>query len=234
MSEAEVKQALDSVRTLLDQGQADAATAELQKVLASDSVSKAAQSYMRQIRDDPVMLYGRESFPYRVQSGDTLALLAQRYLGDRDQFYGLARYNDIAVPRQLPLGQTIRIPGKAGRVVQPVAATPVAPTAPVATPEPAAAPAPVASTPAPPPPAPPPPPPPPPDPAIEAARVEREKKAAVDNWSRRARAAMARQDLCGAIKGWEEVLSIEPDNRTAMLERDRARELQKKLPASKC
>lgn len=212
---------LDNTRNLLDQGQEEAAVAELQKILSSDRTNKVALSLMRQIRDDPIELYGRESFPYRVQPGDTLATIAQRYLGDRDQFYGLARYNAIKVPRQLPSGQTIRIPGKQRAPTGPVAPAAPPPPSPASTAPPAeppqAAPA-------------PPPPPAPPDPAT----VEREQKAAIDRAIRQARAAMARQDVCGAIAGWDEVLKIDPNHRTAALERDKALELKKRLPSSKC
>lgn len=217
-SEAEIRQLLDNTRNLLDQGQEDAALSELQKILSSDRTNKVALGLMRQIRDDPMDLYGRESFPYRVQQGDTLATIAQRFLADRDQFYGLARYNSIKVPRQLPYGQTIRIPGKQRAPTGPTA--PAAP--PLPTPAPPADPPQVASS--------PPTPPAPPDPAM----VEREKQAAIDRAIRQARAAMARQDICGAIAGWDEVLRIDPNHRTAALERDKALELKKRLPSSKC
>lgn len=223
--ESEIGGLLAAVRNNLDAGQQDAAVADLERVLAFDPQQKAANSLLRQVREDPVELYGRESFAYRVQSGDTLATIAQRYMNDRDQFYGLARYNDIQVPRQLQVGQSIRIPGK-----QPRVAPPPVPAAAPAPPPPAPAPA---AAPAPQPPAA------PPaavqaDPRVEHARQERERKAAVAKWTRQARAAMARQDVCGAIAAWTEVLKLEPDNRTAVLEREKAQDLKRRLPGAKC
>lgn len=219
-SESEIKQLLEAVRNALDQGQEDSAQEELQKILASDASNKLAQGFMRQIKDDPVALYGRESFPYKVSQGDTLASIAQRYMNDRDQFYGLARYNGIKVPRQLQLGQAIRVPGKARAPVKTpteVKTEPKQPEPVVVTPPPA----PVVAAPA-------------PDPAAEAAKAEREKKAAVDRGTKAARAAMARQDVCGAIANWDAVLKVDPNNLTAQLERQKALELKKKLPAAKC
>ncbi|MCA0174808.1 MAG: LysM peptidoglycan-binding domain-containing protein [Proteobacteria bacterium] len=208
-TDAEIRQFLDAARNALDLGQEDAALTEVDKVLASDPEHKVALTLQRQIQDDPQALYGTASFPYRVVAGDGLALIAQRFMGDRDQFYGLARYNGIRSPRQLAVGQTIRIPGTAPRVMPPPAPAPE----PAPTPAAAIAPAPA--------PAPPPP---------TAAQTQAKVTAA----SRRARAALARQDVCGAIAGWDEVLRLEPGNRTATLERDRALDLKKRLPDAKC
>lgn len=225
--ESEIPGLLAAVRNNLDAGEAAPATAELERVLAFDPQHKVAGSLMRQLRDDPTELYGRESFTYRVQPGDTLASIAQRFMNDRDQFYGLARYNGIDVPRQLQVGQSIRIPGKQPRVmpapVSPPAPAPAAPPAPPPAPAPAPAPAP---TPAPAVVA--------PDPRLEQARQQSERKAAIAKWTRQARASMARQDVCGAIAAWNEVLKLDPENRTAALEREKAIDLKKRLPAAKC
>ena len=220
-SEAEVKQLLDNARNLLDQGQEDAAVADLRRVLAADGQHKVASSLMRQIEEDPVNLYGRESFAYKISTGDSLGTIAQRFMNDRDQFYGLARYNGIAVPRQIAVGQSIRVPGKAPRVV-PREATP----------------APAAATPAPTPTAPPPVATPAAAPAVEAvsdgAKQEQARQAEVARLTKSARSSMARQDLCGAIASWNQVLKLDPNNQTAALERDRALELKKRLPSAKC
>lgn len=225
--ESEVPGLLTAVRNSLDAGEAAPATAELERVLAFDPQHKVAGSLMRQLREDPTELYGRESFSYRVQPGDTLASIAQRFMNDRDQFYGLARYNGIDVPRQLQVGQTIRIPGKQPRVMPPPAAQPAPAPATPPTPPPAAAPAP-APTPAPAPAVV------SPDPRLEQARLQSERRAAITKWTRQARVSMARQDVCGAIAAWNEVLKLDPENRTAALEREKALDLKKRLPAAKC
>jgi tetratricopeptide (TPR) repeat protein len=165
----------------LEAGKEDVALAELQRALATDPQNKLALSLMRQIETDPQELYGRDHFSYTVRSQDTLSRIAGRFLGDIYAFYGLARYNNIAVPRQVSAGQVLRIPGKApvgGQAPAPAKApAPPAPPSPPPPPPPPAPPPPapppqsvpapgpdVRPLPPPPPPAPPPPPPPPPEP----------------------------------------------------------------------
>jgi LysM repeat protein len=139
---------------LLGAGHDSQAAAELARALALDPTNKLALSLSRQISEDPQVLYGRESFAYVVKPGESLSLIAQRYMGDVYAFYGLARYNDIKVPRLVAGGQNIRVPGKAPaagaastepakprnppRSAEAAAPTPVA--------EPAASPPPAAST----------------------------------------------------------------------------------------
>ena len=205
-----------SALELLEAGKEDEAAAELQRALLVEPGHRLALNLQRQISVDPVTLLGRESFIYRVQPGETLSRIAQRFMGDVHMFYILARYNDIKVPRLLAGGQLVRIPGKAPA---PAAATPAAP-APTA-PAPAAA-------------APPPPPPPSVTSAAQAEReqanrAETERKQAVANATRAARQAFARQDLINAIAQWDRVLELEPGNAMAKLERQRAVDLKEKL-----
>jgi tetratricopeptide (TPR) repeat protein len=54
---------------------------------------------------------GSEYFDYTVRSGESLSLIAERYLGDPLEFYILARYNGIDNPSRLDVNQTIRVPG---------------------------------------------------------------------------------------------------------------------------
>ena len=82
---------------------------------------------MRQMTADPVAELGSTNFNYTIQPDDTLARLAQRFLGDRHLFYILARYNDISQPNRIQVGQVIKVPGKAPRVVEPTAAEPAKP-----------------------------------------------------------------------------------------------------------
>ena len=213
---------------LLEAGNEEQASAELQRALQQDPNHRLAQSLLKQITSDPVALLGRESFPYRVQPGETLSRIAQRFLGDLYQFYILARYNDIKVPRQLAGGQVIRVPGKAPPPgAAPAPARPPAPSAPpvaqpaaatgasaaaAASPAPAAAPAPAEA----------------PREAPKAA-APADRSQAILRATRAARAALARQDLAGAIRHWDTVLELDPDNNTAKLERQKVRDLRDRL-----
>jgi len=107
----DVRQALQQVRNHLNQGEEEPALAELKRVLEADADNKTALSFMRQIQEDPKVLYGQRSQPYRVAAGDTMAHIAQRALSDPDQFYGLARYNGLKVPGDLKVGQTSGMSG---------------------------------------------------------------------------------------------------------------------------
>lgn len=187
---------------LLEGGNEEQASIEVQRALQLDPQNRLAQSLLKQIQTDPNSLFGREYFTYRVQPGESLSRIAGRFLGDVHLFYGLARYNDIRVPRQLQGGQAIKVPGKA--------------------PPPSAPPA-------PPPPAPPPPPPPPAAPKPDERATERERQAKIAAATRAARSAAARQDLRGAIRHWDTVLELDPGNASAQLERRRAVELLRRL-----
>lgn len=149
---------------LLQVGNEDQARTELKRALGLDPQNKLALSLTKQMAGDPVAMLPLDPFSYTVKPGDTLALIAQRYLGDPYLFYILARYNEIKVPRLLSSGQVIQVPGKAS-------APAVNPPPPVPRPSPqrpTPVPPAVAPSPAPPPtltsapPAPPAPPPPPP------------------------------------------------------------------------
>jgi len=223
MSPQDAQRALSNALDQLQAGQEDAAEAELRRLLQSDPNNRLAQSLMRQIKEDPQVLLGRESFAYRVQSGESLSRIAQRFLGDVHLFYALARYNNIKVPKTLAGGQNIRVPGKA----PPPGSAPPAANPP---PAPVPAPAPPAPTPVPaPPPAPAKVEPAPETPEAAQARAKRETQAKVARLTREARAAYAKQDLDGALRNWDAVLEIEPENRNALLERQKVLDLKEKL-----
>lgn len=232
---------------LLENGHEEPAKGELQRALAADPNNKLALNLMRQITADPLATLGRESFAYTVRPNDTMSSIAGRFMGDIYAFYILARYNGIAVPKQVSGGQVLRIPGKAPALV-------------VREPSP---PPPAPPPPAPPPPAVPAPPPPPPEPTpgeramragaaaqkagdVERALGEYNKAAALDQpgaeakatemrkqlvlrYTLNARTAFAKQDLDGAIRSWERVLAVDPANETAKLERQRALALKEKV-----
>lgn len=189
---------------MLELGNEDQATAELQRALVADPNNRLAQSLLKQIQADPLATLGRESFIYRVQPGESLSRIAQRFLGDIHQFYILARYNDIKVPRQLQGGQMIRIPGKAP---PPPPAPPPAPKGTQAPP----APPPAASQ------------------ADDGRAAERERQTKINAATRAARVAFARQDLTNAIRNWDIVLELDPNNTNAQLERKKAVDLRDKL-----
>lgn len=219
MQQSAQRQATAAI-ALLEAGEEEKASAQLQRALALDPSNKLAQSLARQIQVDPLAALGREYFMYRVQPGESLSKIADRFLGDVHLFYILARYNDLRVPRQLNAGQMVKVPGKAPAAAPPAAAVaaPATPALPVATPAaPAAsqAPAPAAATPA--------------AQAPDPAKAEKDKAARIAAATKAARSAFARQDLVNAIKNWDLVLELDPENNTAKVERQRAVELKAKL-----
>jgi hypothetical protein len=109
----DLPRALLAVRSLLDAGEAADAERELQTILQAEPQNTQALSYLRQIREDPQVLLGRESHAYRVAAGESLSSIAGRALKDSHLFFALARYNHIKVPRLVAAGQVIRVPGRA-------------------------------------------------------------------------------------------------------------------------
>lgn len=235
----------------LEDGHEEDARALLRKSLNLDPNNKLALSLLRQLNLDPVTLFGKESFSYTVRPGESLSKIAGHFMGDIYLFYGLARYNDIKVPKQVAGGQVIRVPGrapaeereparpvvkpapKAARQAPPAVVTPAPVAAPVApaTPVTPAAPAVVASQPAA-----------APTPqaaepaaadnaAAAKAKAEAQRKKQVELYTQKARASLARQDLDGAIANWSKVLELDPGNDTARLERQKAITLKEKVKA---
>jgi len=237
---------------MLEAGHEVEARAELQRALSTDPNNKLALNLMRQITSDPTSALGRESFSYTVRPNESLSMISGRFLGDIYSFYILARYNGIAVPRQVAGGQVLRIPGKAPPPA--AAAREVVREAPRA--EPAPPPPPVAAAPiqaAPPAP-------PEPTPGQRAmragetaeragdleralseygkaaslneagadAKAQQVRKVLVQRYSLNARTAFAKQDLDGAIRSWDRVLGVDPANDTAKLEKQRALALKDK------
>lgn len=202
-----LRQAFDS----LNDGNEQKARGELEELRQIEPDNKQAACLLRGITADPMTTLGRESTPYTVRPGDLLGRIAQRALGDVCEFYILARYNHIRVPKALAAGQVIRIPGK-------VALAPEAPAAPAAKAVPeTAAPVPAVSKPA------------GPDPEMVKAAEEKKRRAQIDRHHRNAQAAFRRQDLATAIKEWDRVLEIDPANELAQARRQEALELSRRL-----
>lgn len=101
-----------SALKLLEAGQSSKAKRLLESVSKNDANYTSAQRLLAQINESPVKRYGKQSFLYKVKAGDTFGKLAQEFLGNSLEFYGLARYNKINNPRSLRIGQIIKIPGK--------------------------------------------------------------------------------------------------------------------------
>lgn len=205
-AKAEAQKILRQAFELLNNGEEDKAKTELDYAHQIDADNKQVTCLLRGINADPVATLGRDSTSYTVRPGDSLGRIAQRALGDVCEFYILARYNQIRVPRQLAAGQVIRIPGKVALAPETATTPTPAPAAPVAEPAPA----------------------PKPEVADEGAK-EAAKRALVDKHHRTAQAAFRRQDLKTAIREWGRVLEIEPDNDLAKARRQEAMDLQRRI-----
>ncbi|WP_417818884.1 LysM peptidoglycan-binding domain-containing protein [Tritonibacter scottomollicae] len=112
---------------LMGMGEETQARQILEGILARNPGDRIAKKYLDQIVVDPNQLLGGQSYKYRVQSGDTMASIAQNTLGDSSLFYALARYNGISDPRRVDAGQIIRIPGTKPKAKRPDAAVKPAP-----------------------------------------------------------------------------------------------------------
>ena len=237
------KLALEAVDQLQN-GDEQAARATLERAAQLDAGNDLARKLSDQIRADAQRELGPVYFRYTVQKDDTLSKLAQQFLGDRFRFYILAKYNDIANPSRLAAGQVIRVPGRAPPPAT-AAAPPVDPAPSVAAPPPpepkprddvADALKKVAELeragnleaayfaytdlaqryPA----------------SAEAAkRRDASRTTFLRQLDREATTAFQRQNLDLAIAKWDRMLEIDPGNKKARLERERALDLKRRLAA---
>lgn len=104
------QQRVQQAITLLGDGNAAQARAELQAYLSQRPGNRMATDLLQQIDLSPEEYFPAEYAQVQLAPGQTLSTLAQDYLGSLYQFYALARYNDIAVPRDIRVGQVIQIP----------------------------------------------------------------------------------------------------------------------------
>jgi tetratricopeptide (TPR) repeat protein len=234
------KLALEAVDQLQN-GDEAAARATLERALALDAQNDLARKLQDQIRADAQKELGGVFFRYTVQRDDTLSKLAQQYMGDRFRFYILAKYNDITNPSRLSAGQVIRIPGREPpKVAAPEPPPPAVVQPKVAEPEPKArdefA-----------------------DMLAKGSDLEKAgnlegaytyyvdaaqrhpangefgkrrdsvKIRLVGTYDREATQAFQRQNLDLAISKWDRILEIDPANRKARLERERALDLKKRM-----
>lgn len=125
-ADARIRQAINA----LSNGQPDAARADLEAVLLHYPGHRIARRLMRQIDADPASLFEGKVATREVQPGDSLAAIASEVYGDGLWFYGLARLNDIRVPRLISVGQQLLVPESVTAMPDPpVAAVPPAGTA---------------------------------------------------------------------------------------------------------
>lgn len=230
----------------LQNGNEAAARAKLDRALELDAGNELSRKLLDQVNANAERELGPAHFRYTVQRDDSLSKIAQQFLGDRLRFYILAKYNGIANPSRLAVGQVIKVPGRAPA---PAVATTMAgsPAQVEAETRPAAEPAPpqpqrdaetlmargvdlqragdlegaygafseAAQK----------------DPGNRDAMMQRDglRKALVRRYEREAAEAFQRQNLDVAIAKWDRVLELDPANRKARLERERALDLEKKL-----
>ena len=234
----------------LQSGDEASARVTLEQALTLDPGNELARKLNDQIKADAQRELGSTFFRYTVQRDDSLSKLAQQYLGDRFRFYILAKYNEMPNPSRLAAGQVIKIPGRAPVAAKPADAVEAAPR-PAAGVDTAAKPAAgdsaskgreevvdalrkagdleaAGNL----------------DGAYAAyadavtrfpgnAEVVRRRDAAraalVHSYDREGTQAFQRQNLELAISKWDRILELDPANKKAKLERERALDLQKKM-----
>ena len=98
------------IMELLAAGKREQARVEAQQLVKEEPTDTEAATLLNEIDADPQTLLGSNSFSYTIQPGETLSTLADRFLGDSNLFYALARYNNIDVPNDAAPGQAILIP----------------------------------------------------------------------------------------------------------------------------
>ena len=97
----------------LQVGDAESARGDLEWALRLKPDNATARTLLEQLDADPVAELGTRFFEYEVRAGDSLSMLARKYLGDFRKFYILARYNDLDDPSKLHVGQVVKVPGAA-------------------------------------------------------------------------------------------------------------------------
>jgi len=97
---------------LIQQGDTAEARRHLNATLEKKPRNRVATSLLEQLDADPRQMLGAASFPYQVQSGESLSLIAKKFMGDPLMFVILARYNGIDDPSRLEVGRTLQIPEK--------------------------------------------------------------------------------------------------------------------------
>lgn len=94
----------------LENGEEEQALAELNAYLISVPNSNSAKNLVAQITTESNQYFPEENFIVNLKSGASLSTLANKYLGSALKFYALAKYNNIANPSRVNIGQDIKIP----------------------------------------------------------------------------------------------------------------------------
>ncbi|BBC73645.1 conserved hypothetical protein [Altererythrobacter sp. B11] len=103
---------IETIAALLDRGEVKAAQKRLKQALRSDPLNPSLLVLRQGMLGDAKADLGPASHPYTVQPGDTMAGIAERFLGNRLKSYQLARYNKMSDPSALAAGQVLQIPGQ--------------------------------------------------------------------------------------------------------------------------
>lgn len=221
---SEVMKILRQSYDWLDAGDDEKPRHELACAQQYDPENKHVACLLRGLTADPETALGAESTPYVVRPGDSLGTIAKRFMGDVCEFWILARYNQIKVPKHLSAGQTLRIPGKVATPPPPPPPPPLHPPSPVVRPvvrpDPKPKLDPVAK------PEPPPvveakPRPPEPSPQMRQAEIERHYRNGVG--------AYRRQALRAAIREFDAVLALDPNHNGAKVYRQQALDLEARM-----
>jgi nucleoid-associated protein YgaU len=96
---------------LLAQGEYENARNQLTWALQEKPGLQMAENLIEQIDADPIDYLGVKNFYYQVKSGDSLSIIAGKFLDDPTKFVILARYNHLDNPSKLAPGDRIRVPG---------------------------------------------------------------------------------------------------------------------------
>ncbi len=104
-------QRIKKVITVAARGDYAIARLEIDAYLIEKPSSEIGQSLKKQLDTEPRVYLGTKNFPYTLKAGESLATVAERFMGDRYRFIGLARYNNISVPERAQAGQIILVPG---------------------------------------------------------------------------------------------------------------------------
>ncbi|MEW8507083.1 MAG: LysM peptidoglycan-binding domain-containing protein [Candidatus Thiodiazotropha sp.] len=95
----------------LEQGDYENARLQLTWALQEKPTLQIATNLLEQMDVDPIDHLGMKSFFYDVEPGDSLSIIAKKFLDDPLKFVVLARYNKLENPSKLAPGQRIRVPG---------------------------------------------------------------------------------------------------------------------------